>query len=118
MTPQRVQLSRRKGWRLPANTVNVARPSRWGNPYKVATGCQSTDLGSRAIVTLMFHALAATDEPQTRECVHTLPYPTLAEIRAELAGKNLACWCPLPEPGQPDWCHAAVLLRVANEAVS
>ena len=34
---------------------------------------------------------------------------------ADLAGKNLACWCPLPEPGQPDWCHAAVLLRLANE---
>ena len=31
--PRRVQLSRRKGWRKPENTVVVARPSRWGNPF-------------------------------------------------------------------------------------
>jgi hypothetical protein len=29
-----------------------------------------------------------------------------------LQGKNLACWCPLPEPGEPDICHAAVLVRM------
>lgn len=33
--PIRVQLSRAKGWRKPPNTVVVARPSRWGNPFKV-----------------------------------------------------------------------------------
>jgi len=32
----------------------------------------------------------------------------------DLAGHPLACWCPLPEPGTPDWCHAAVLIRRAN----
>jgi len=35
------------------------------------------------------------------------------EIRAELAGKNLACWCPLDQP-----CHADVLLELANGASS
>lgn len=30
-------------------------------------------------------------------------------IRAELAGRNLACWCPLDQP-----CHADVLLEIAN----
>ena len=34
-TPQRVQLRRTKGWRLPANTVVVARPSIYGNPFRV-----------------------------------------------------------------------------------
>jgi hypothetical protein len=43
-------------------------------------------------------------------------YPSLGDIRRELAGRDLACWCPLPErPGQPDHCHAAVLLAIANE---
>ena len=37
-------------------------------------------------------------------------------FRALLHGRNLACWCPLPEPGQPDHCHAAVLLELANTA--
>lgn len=35
--------------------------------------------------------------------------------RLTLQGKNLACWCPLPQSGEPDKCHAAVLLRLANE---
>ena len=34
---------------------------------------------------------------------------TIDEVRRELSGKNLACWCPLNEP-----CHADVLLEVAN----
>lgn len=34
---------------------------------------------------------------------------TEADIRAELRGKDLACWCPLGRP-----CHADVLLDVAN----
>lgn len=32
-----------------------------------------------------------------------------------LRGKNLACWCKLPKPGEPDICHAAVLLELANK---
>jgi hypothetical protein len=42
--------------------------------------------------------------------------PMLAEIRAELGGKDLACWCSLPEPGEPDLCHGAILLQLANAA--
>ena len=33
----------------------------------------------------------------------------VADVRRALAGRDLACWCPLDEP-----CHADVLLRVAN----
>ncbi len=33
--PVRVQLSRRKGWMMPPNTVSVARPARWGNPFAI-----------------------------------------------------------------------------------
>ncbi|MDI5965791.1 DUF4326 domain-containing protein [Streptantibioticus silvisoli] len=40
---------------------------------------------------------------------------TLADLHL-LRGKDLACTCPLPEPGEPDHCHAAVLLRLANDA--
>ena len=35
MTPKRIQLSRKKGWRKPEGAIVVARPSRWGNPFKV-----------------------------------------------------------------------------------
>jgi hypothetical protein len=33
----------------------------------------------------------------------------LATLRRDLAGKDLACWCPLDQP-----CHADSLLEVAN----
>ena len=33
--PKRVQLSRSKGWRMPPNTISVARPGGWGNPFRV-----------------------------------------------------------------------------------
>lgn len=38
----------------------------------------------------------------------------VAAARAELKGKNLACWCPAPEPYEHDCCHASVLLKIAN----
>jgi len=37
------------------------------------------------------------------------PTPSVAQIRTELAGRDLACWCPLDQP-----CHADVLLELAN----
>ncbi len=40
---------------------------------------------------------------------------TEEDVKRELKGKNLACWCPLPPKGADDVCHAAVLLRIANE---
>ena len=33
----------------------------------------------------------------------------LHNVRQELSGKNLACWCPIESP-----CHADVLFRIAN----
>ena len=48
MTPGRVRLSRKKGWKLPPNTVSVARPGRWGNPFSVAPAVPpGTPVGSR-----------------------------------------------------------------------
>jgi hypothetical protein len=91
MTPKRVQLSRKRGWRKPPGAVVVvSRPSRWGNPYRVA------DHGRAAAVA------------QYRQCL--ADNPRLAEaVRRELAGKDLACRC------NPTSCHADVLLEVANE---
>ena len=40
----------------------------------------------------------------------TLPTPpTIADVRAALAGRDLACFCPLDQP-----CHGDVLLELAN----
>jgi len=31
--PQRIQLKRTKGWRMPENTVKVDRTTKWGNSF-------------------------------------------------------------------------------------
>jgi hypothetical protein len=36
----------------------------------------------------------------------------VAALRRDLAGKDLACWCPFDQP-----CHADVLLEMANGVV-
>jgi hypothetical protein len=36
MKPHRVQLSRAKGWRMPANSVKVDRTTLFGNPFSIA----------------------------------------------------------------------------------
>jgi hypothetical protein len=88
--PVRVQLSRRKGWRMPPNTVKVDRTTKWGNPF----GDRDKELSWRSAAVEAF-----------RLENHRRPASDFAELR----GKNLACWCPLDQP-----CHSDVLLELAN----
>ena len=100
--PVRVQLSRRKGWHKPDNTVVVARPTVWGNPFPIGV------LGREEAVK-RFRAMIADPAEMTAWL-----YPSIKQIREKLRGKNLACWCPQPAPGEQDHCHAAVLVEIAN----
>lgn len=93
MKPHRVQLKRIKGWRLPPNTVVVARPSMWGNPFSISKGDAE-------------NAQEAVD--MYRQWLHER-ISFQWEIKRELKGKNLACWCGKSSP-----CHADVLLEIAN----
>jgi hypothetical protein len=89
--PERIQLRRTKGWRMPENTVKVDRSTRYGNDFVMAHE------GTRDIAIASFRQQA---EAQMKE---------LPEFYAPLRGKNLACWCPLDKP-----CHADVLLELVN----
>lgn len=83
--PQRIQLSRKKGWRMPPNTVKVDRSTKWGNPFTAKnSGCV---------------------DPVMRFACEVAPLWNVEPLR----GKNLACWCPLDQS-----CHADVLLELAN----
>lgn len=149
MMPERVQLRRTRGWRLPPGAVSVARPTRWGNPFAYRTerglarvpaalgdgdweyeGRISADGArhdyhhpdgrvtvchvrymTRAEVVECYRRLLAGDLTEAMRMTlggWRLPF-TVADVRRELAGRDLACWCP---PGSP--CHADVLLAVAN----
>ena len=90
---ERVQLRRTKGWRMPENTVKVDRSTKWGNPFPTTDGAISADEAVERF----------------RRLAYALTW-LAPQAKAELRGKNLACWC---KPGQP--CHADVLIKIANE---
>lgn len=106
--PKRVQLKRTKGWRMPANTVKVCRPGKWGNPFVVGKRYGWAEPDSSEIdgpfKPIKDRAEAVAVYRSWLGGQHDL----LEDVR-ELRGRNLACWCPADEP-----CHADVLLALAN----
>ncbi len=92
---RRVQLSRVAGWRMPSGAVSVAYPTKWANPFRPAARTPEANAVARE---------------KYRQ--HLAEHPELiAAARAELAGKDLACWCAPELP-----CHADLLLVVAAGA--
>ena len=104
--PQRIQLRRSKGWKMPANTVKVDRTTKWGNPFLVTPGL--TRGQSIALYEKMIAGKPATGGGLSLDRQSELREAILAEI-GELSGKNLACWCSLDGP-----CHGDMLLKLAN----
>lgn len=116
--PKRIQRQRTKGWRMPEGAVYVGRPTKWGNPFRVVR----TRNGSWDVLaggSLWVHTTGrsvAVERAVELFALHIGPMgnyeydpATLNELRSTLAGRDLACWCPLDQP-----CHADVLLELAN----
>jgi hypothetical protein len=85
---------------MPDGAVNVTRPGDYGNPFRIGETEVVAGMGvlvTRALAVELFRAYLAT-RPGWR-----------AQLRDELHGKDLVCWCPLDQP-----CHADVLLELAN----
>lgn len=105
-TPQRIQLKRSKGWKMPPNTIKVDRTTPWGNPFIV--GVHGT---RERCVQLFTYMLSGWICLGTKNADAQGAYLTMARANLHrLRGKNLACWCP---PGAK--CHADVLLEAAND---
>lgn len=137
--PIRIQRRRVKGWKMPANTVSVTRPGKWGNPFDfrssdccwlaLSYGCRGDRLGrqeasvkafrewieplgkGKKVVRVERGVSFGNDEKTAQIGPRFIvgPPPMIDEVRAELRGKNLACFCKEGEP-----CHADVLLEIAN----
>lgn len=106
--PQRVRLSRAKGFRLGPDAVNCARPGRWGNPFVVGVhGTRAQCVSSFVNLALGFISLSASVEVTAQRMMHRR---IARRAVADLGGRDLACWCSLDGP-----CHADVLLVLANE---
>ncbi len=105
ITPQRIQLSRRRGWRMPSNASKIDRTTRWGNPFKTGTFAVHPTTGKRTFVD--------TRELAIQLFALYLESPAGQQIAVgatqELKGRHLACWC-----GEGLSCHGDILLAVAN----
>ena len=112
---KRIQRRRTKGWRKPEGAVSVGRGTRWGNPYRVsktAEGVWRLEDPSGRFTNLLTREKAARLAVQWFSEAIANGWnnaPTRDEIRQELSGKDLMCWCPPELP-----CHADVLLEIAN----
>jgi Domain of unknown function (DUF4326) len=137
--PRRIQRKRTAGWRAPEGAKYVGRPSRWSNPFAVQKlPVELFGQNQWTVIDLNYRAKSLSDEPQIFDHphyarlfatrffdLHTGPMGVyeydeddLTAMRKQLAGRDLLCWCPLPEPGETDWCHAAVLLDRVKEIAS
>lgn len=119
----RIQRRRSLGWRLPEGALVVTRPTKWGNPFRVgATIGRDDELApylhipggwGQLVSVRILDAQTAVDA--YFEWIVNQPALCLS-VRDELAGHDLACWCPLTyRDGSPYPCHADLLLHLANE---
>ena len=102
--PDRIQRKRTKGWQMPANAIYVGRPTKWGNPWPVTPPSKR----HWSVAEEFYYRRAV--EAFSLWIKYEEQAELLSDIRQELKGKDLACWCPLDQP-----CHADVLLKIANE---
>jgi hypothetical protein len=110
--PNRVQLQRVKGWRMPPNTRKVDRTTVFGNPFD--------SVRHHASDAVRVHRSWLTGEMTDQEIEVRYPGIVAKHLIArrrrvlaslpDLRGLNLACWCPRTRP-----CHADLLLKLANE---
>lgn len=128
--PERIQLRRAKGWRLPEGAVSVARPGLFGNPWvpgdpgvvwldrqsgtRVRLPCALSRAGAvdrfRRWLAGEFGDVSGADHPLYGMVLVPDGRRQILDRLPELRGRPLACWCPLD--GGP--CHANVLLEIAN----
>lgn len=78
--------------------VYIGRPSKWGNLFSRKPGIAKYQVATRAEA-LNKHREWVLSQPEFIE-----------QIKAELAGKVLGCWCD-----NPNACHGLILWRIAND---
>lgn len=97
--PERIQLRRAAGWRMPTGAVKVDRGTAFGNPYRVEQH------GREHALDEFSRLLARPDRRYERSDGQVREYPPDNLLWTALAGRDLACWCRLDVP-----CHADLLL--------
>jgi hypothetical protein len=108
---------------MPVGAVYVGRPGRWGNPFQIRGIVMSdhplwafyrrflgengyTPHGLNLVIETSFDAVVLHREMLRRNRV------LQEQIRHDLAGRDLVCWCP-----PTSCCHADTLIAVATGGV-
>lgn len=108
--PVRIQRKRSKGWRMPEGAVYVGRGTIFGNSTRIdeywSVGFSGTDRDARKWAVDQYRWRLIENNWMWGESMRQ-------QVRQDLRGKDLACWCPLDQP-----CHADVLLELANVGTS
>jgi Domain of unknown function (DUF4326) len=103
--------SRVKGSRLTSPNglpvVCVTRGTKWGNPFTVYDYPAHMSMAERRADAVRCYRAELMTDP--RDDDFRLVRVTVEDVKRELRGKNLACWCK----NSP--CHADVLLEIANK---
>jgi hypothetical protein len=86
-----MQVHNKRAGKTPAHTVYVGRPTKWGNPFSVER-----------------YGRAEAIEQYKRWVIKPAPARLRQEMREQLRGKDLECWCA------PEACHAHVIAFIAN----
>lgn len=96
MVPQRIL---HKNLSYTPNSVSVARPSEFGNPFSHKTSSLAKfKVSSKSIAVFEYYKWISSN--------HEL----LERAKKLLKGKHLACFCELGHP-----CHADILLALVND---
>ncbi len=129
--PKRIQITRKHPWRKDhPDAVIVDRPTKWGNPYTLGMMQKRLDVladlglgeslyetGPRALAVEAFRSdLTYGPDSQWWWFGPHMQIITIKQAlqKGELAGRDVACWCPVPAVGELDICHGRVLLDLAN----
>jgi hypothetical protein len=103
----RAQLSRKKGWRMPPNTVKVCRPGIYGNRYVIG-GNPTLHVDGQLVEVTDAETAVRLHREELEYWAREKP-EMVRELLEPLRGKNLACWCKIG-----DSCHADNYLLMAN----
>ncbi|MDO8308582.1 MAG: DUF4326 domain-containing protein [Actinomycetota bacterium] len=110
---ERIQRKRTKGWRMPDGAVYVGRPTPFGNPWTLADARSwqiPIERRQQWMVSRYRAEVLNGIWPTDITPADIEPGESFVDyVHRTLAGRDLACWCPLDVP-----CHSDVLLELAN----
>ena len=90
--------------RIPTDAVYVGRPTKWGNPFSHIPPSKYVHVNVKWRVETREEAITEYERWIWSPAQDTLR----ADMRRELAGKDLVCWCA------PLDCHANIIAEIAN----